>query len=58
MIVFRWHTEDKIHGGNTISPTCVVDRAGTVHSGCRPRITAFEGAIMVNDTIVIACRLS
>ena len=50
-----------------ILPSCVVDGAGTVQSGCQLRITAFDQGIMVNGfvmrwhisptcAIVIACR--
>ena len=43
------------HWGNIISPTGTVNGAGTVQSDCRLRITAFNQAITVNDTVVIAC---
>ena len=45
-------------GSYTNSPTYAVDGAGTVQSGCCPRITAFDRAITVNGTIVIACQPS
>ena len=35
--------------------TCAIDRVGTVQNCCRPRITAFDRAITVNDTSYIGC---
>ena len=37
----------KQHGGNTIIPTCAVDRVDTVQIGCRPKITSSDRAITV-----------
>ena len=45
-----------------VIPFCLhelsTEPAGTVLSDCRPRIMAFDRAIMVNCTIVIDCQLS
>ena len=45
-------------GGSTNIPTSAIDGAGTVQSGCRPRIMSFNRAITVNGTFVIAFRPS
>ena len=43
-------------GGIAKVPNCAVDRVDTLKNGCQPSITAFDGAITVDDTSDTDCR--
>ena len=40
-----------LHGGNSKIATCVVARAGTAYSCCRPKNTAFDRAVQRNNLV-------